>query len=95
MNKLNSEEIDEGLSKLKGWIYKDNEISKKFVFEDFNEAFSFISRVALLSEKLQHHPNWDGVYNKVNIALSTHDASGVTKLDFEMAIQIDKYAKDL
>ncbi len=91
MTKLSIEEINLGLNKLKGWSYKDNYIVKNLVFEDFNEAFSFISRVALLSEKLQHHPDWSGVYNKVNIRLSTYDAEGVTEIDLKMAAKIDAY----
>lgn len=93
MTKLNIEEINLGLNKLKGWSYKDNYIVKNFVFKDFNEAFSFISRIALLSEKLQHHPDWSGIYNKVNIKLNTHDAGGITELDIKMAAEIDEYVE--
>ena len=91
MTKLSPEEINAGLNKLNGWSYKDNYIDKNFVFEDFNEAFGFMSRIALLSEKLQHHPDWSNVYNKVNIRLSTHDAGGITELDITMAAKIDAY----
>ena len=91
MTKLSLEEINAGLNKLNGWSYKDNYIDKNFVFEDFNEAFGFMSRIALLSEKLQHHPDWSNVYNKVNIRLSTHDAGGITELDITMAAKIDAY----
>ena len=91
MTKLSLEEINSGLNKLNSWSYKDNYIGKNFVFEDFNEAFGFMSRIALLSEKLQHHPDWSNVYNKVNIRLSTHDAGGITELDITMAAEIDTY----
>lgn len=91
MTKLSLEEINAGLNKLNSWSYKDNYIDKNFVFEDFNEAFGFMSRIALLSEKLQHHPDWSNVYNKVHIRLSTHDAGGITELDIRMAAQIDAY----
>jgi 4a-hydroxytetrahydrobiopterin dehydratase len=91
MTKLSPEEINAGLNKLNSWSYKDNYIDKNFVFEDFNEAFGFMSRIALLSEKLQHHPDWSNVYNKVNIRLSTHDAGGITELDITMAAKIDAY----
>lgn len=91
MTKLSLEEINAGLNKLNSWSYKDNYIDKNFVFEDFNEAFGFMSRIALLSEKLQHHPDWSNVYNKVHIRLSTHDAGGITELDITMAAQIDAY----
>lgn len=93
MTKLNTEEINVGLNKLNGWSYKDNYLEKNFVFENFNKAFGFMSRVALLSEKLQHHPDWSNVYNKVNIRLSTHHAGGVTELDLKMAAEMDDYIK--
>ena len=89
MTKLNIDEINTGLNKLKSWSCKDNCIVKNFVFKDFNEAFGFMSRVALLSEKFQHHPDWSNVYNKVNISLSTHDAGGITEIDLKMATEID------
>ena len=91
MTKLSLEEINAGLNKLNSWSYKDNYIDKNFVFEDFNAAFGFMSRIALLSEKLQHHPDWSNVYNKVNIRLSTHDAGGITEVDITMAAKIDEY----
>ncbi|HEX8678153.1 MAG TPA: 4a-hydroxytetrahydrobiopterin dehydratase [Segetibacter sp.] len=91
MPKLSLEEINAGLNKLNSWSYKDNYIDKNFVFKDFNEAFGFMSRIALLSEKLQHHPDWSNVYNKVHIRLSTHDAGGITELDITMAAKIDAY----
>ncbi|HKG69882.1 MAG TPA: 4a-hydroxytetrahydrobiopterin dehydratase [Segetibacter sp.] len=91
MTKLSLEEINAGLNKLNSWSYKDDYIDKNFVFEDFNEAFGFMSRIALLSEKLQHHPDWSNIYNKVNIRLSTHDAGGITELDITMAAKIDAY----
>ena len=89
--KLSVEEINNSLQNLKGWIYADNAIEKKYVFKDFNQAFGFISRTALLSEKMNHHAEWSGVYNKVTIKLSTHDAGGVSKKDIDFALQIDTY----
>jgi 4a-hydroxytetrahydrobiopterin dehydratase len=59
------------------------------VFKDFVDAFSFMTSAAILSEKLNHHPNWENVYNKVTITLSTHDAGGLTDLDFKLAKAID------
>ena len=67
-------------------------ISRKFEFADFNEAFGFMSRVALLAEKMDHHPEWFNVYNKVEVTLATHDAGGVTQKDIDLAVAMDGYA---
>jgi 4a-hydroxytetrahydrobiopterin dehydratase len=68
-------------------------ISKKFVFENFNAAFGFMTRVALVAEKLDHHPEWFNVYKTVEVTLSTHDAGGLTELDVKLAQAMDKLAK--
>ena len=67
-------------------------ITRKFEFGDFNAAFAFMTRVALLAEKMDHHPEWFNVYNKVDVTLSTHDAGGVTGKDIAMATAMDGYA---
>ena len=67
-------------------------IRKKFVFADFNEAFGFMTRAALVAEKLDHHPEWFNVYKNVEVTLSTHDAGGVTELDVKLAEAMDKLA---
>jgi 4a-hydroxytetrahydrobiopterin dehydratase len=67
-------------------------ITRKFMFKDFNEAFGFIARVALIAEKEDHHPEWFNVYNKVEVTLSTHDAGGVTARDVKLAVAMDKLA---
>jgi len=73
------------------WKEENNCLCKKFTFKNFSEAFGFISRVALASEKLNHHPNWSNVYNIVEIKLSTHDANNtVTELDRKLALIIDQ-----
>ena len=73
------------------WTEKDNKLSAEFQFKDFLEAFSFMTKVALLAEKMDHHPYWTNVYNKVTIELSTHDAGDiVTEKDRQLASQIDK-----
>ena len=71
------------------WVFKDNGIEKKFQFKDFIEAFGFMTKVAILAEKMNHHPEWFNVYNKVNIRLSSHDFGGVTLKDFDLASQIE------
>ena len=93
--KLTEHEIASKISLLHGWEYKNNAIEKQYVFKDFSEAFGFIGRVGLLAEKYGHHPDWSGVYNKVNIKLSTHEAGGVTENDILLAEQMEKYTMSL
>jgi len=72
------------------WQEKENALEKEFRFRDFSEAFGFMSRVALEAEKLNHHPDWSNVYNKVVIRLSTHDAGNIiTEKDRKLAAKID------
>lgn len=92
MKQLSNEEIAGSLQNLPGWARYDNAIGRDFQFADFNEAFAFLTRIAMLSEKMDHHANWSGVYNKVSIRLSTHDAGGVTQKDIKMAEAIAQYA---
>lgn len=74
------------------WKEKNNTLHKKFEFQDFSEAFAFMSRVALASEKMSHHPKWTNEYNIVEIWLSTHDAGDiVTDKDHKLAEKIDKF----
>lgn len=76
------------------WEEKDNSLYRKFEFKDFSEAFSFMTRVALVAEKMDHHPLWTNVYNKVEIWLSTHDAGHVvTEKDKSLATRIDALVK--
>ena len=81
----------EAVAKLKGWtvVAGREAISKQFRFADFNEAFGFMTRVALLAEKLDHHPEWSNVYNRVEIVLTTHDAGGLSSRDIALAKAID------
>ena len=72
------------------WTVDQQSISRELVFRDFNEAFGFMSRVALLAESRNHHPNWSNVYNRVSITLSTHDLGGLSDLDIELAAAIDQ-----
>ena len=75
------------------WTEKDNRLHKTFIFRNFVEAFAFMTRVALVAEKMNHHPEWSNVYNKVTIILSTHDAGNlVTDMDHKLAAAIDKLA---
>jgi 4a-hydroxytetrahydrobiopterin dehydratase len=92
--KISAEARDRALGRLKGWSVVDarDAIRKKFVFADFNEAFGFMTRAALVAEKLDHHPEWFNVYKTVEVTLSTHDAGGVTELDFKLAEAMDEIA---
>lgn len=84
------------LARLDGWTEVEGRdaIRKNFRFADFNAAFGFMARVALKAERLDHHPEWNNVYNRVDITLSTHDAGGVTERDVKLAAFIDRVATD-
>lgn len=86
-DKLKADELEAARSKLAGWTIEDGEtqLKRSFKFKDFSEAFGFMSRVALLAEKADHHPDWSNSYNKVEIVLSTHDAGGLTQKDVDLA----------
>ena len=92
--KLAGAERKSALGKLAGWteVSGRDAITRKFVFKDFNEAFGFMSRAALVAEKMDHHPEWFNVYKTVEVTLSTHDAGGVTELDAKLAAEMDRLA---
>ncbi|MBT5157900.1 MAG: 4a-hydroxytetrahydrobiopterin dehydratase [Rhodobiaceae bacterium] len=94
VEKLSNADKKAALGKLSGWKKtKGREaISKRFIFADFNAAFAWMSRVAMMAEKLDHHPEWDNVYKTVNVVLTTHDAGGLSALDISMAKFMDKTA---
>jgi len=82
------------LAKLPGWseVKGRDAITRKFVFKDFNEAFGFMTKAALIAEKLDHHPEWFNVYKTVEVTLSTHDAGGLTELDVKLAEAMNRLA---
>jgi 4a-hydroxytetrahydrobiopterin dehydratase len=92
--KLSGEARHAALATLSGWteVQGRDAIGKKFVFKDFNAAFGFMTRAALVAEKLDHHPEWFNVYKTVEVTLSTHDAGGVTALDVKLAEAMDRLA---
>jgi 4a-hydroxytetrahydrobiopterin dehydratase len=96
MKKLDSAERAAALRGLNGWseVARRDAITRKFQFEDFNTAFAFMTKVALLAEKMDHHPEWSNVYNTVDVTLSTHDAGGVTQKDIDMAKAMEAYASN-
>ena len=83
--------VDQALAGLDGWTAVEGReaIRKSFSFKDFNQAFGFMTRIALYAEKLDHHPEWFNVYNRVDVTLATHDAGGVTELDVKLANIMD------
>ncbi len=94
MTPLAGPERAAALARLPGWapVAGRDAIRKEFRFADFNAAFGFMARVALAAEKLDHHPEWSNVYNRVDIVLSTHDAGGLTARDIALAEAIDRAA---
>jgi 4a-hydroxytetrahydrobiopterin dehydratase len=92
--KLTAEARKPALAKLSGWSAAAGRdaITRKFTFKDFNEAFGFMTRAALVAEKMDHHPEWFNVYKTVEVTLSTHDAGGVTELDVKLAEAMNKLA---
>ena len=85
------------LASLDGWSEASarNAIAKTFTFKNFNQAFGFMTRSALLAERMDHHPEWFNVYKTVEVTLTTHDADGVTELDLRMAKAMNRYAAEL
>lgn len=92
--KLSAELRKEALAELPGWaeVSGRDAITRALTFADFNAAFAFMTRVALMAESMDHHPEWSNVYNKVSVTLTTHDAGGVTDKDVALALFIDKVA---
>jgi 4a-hydroxytetrahydrobiopterin dehydratase len=94
MNKLSKEEINKELQKLNNnWEYERDTINFEYEFDDFVEAFSFMTSVAILAEKQNHHPDWKNSYNNVKISLTSHDLGGLSKKDFELATKIEASVK--
>jgi len=92
--KLGTEAVAEAMAGLEGWSLAADglSISRTFTFKNFSEAFAFMTRSALAAEKLDHHPEWSNVYKTVVVKLNTHDAGGLTALDFELAKRMNRYA---
>ena len=86
---LQNKELEELSTKISGWRIMANHIEREFNFSNFIEAFSFMTKIALISEKHNHHPNWENIYSKVIIKLSTHDLGGITNLDQTSASKIN------
>ena len=91
--KLDPQAVQEALQTLPDWHLVDGReaIFKNFKFKDFKAAWAFMSRVADLAEKMDHHPEWSNIYNRVEITLTTHDAGGISARDIKMASEIERY----
>ena len=95
LERLTAEARTAALQELSGWseVSGREAITKTFTFKDFNEAFGFMSRAALVAEKKDHHPEWRNVYKTVEVVLATHDSGGVTRLDIELARTMNAIAR--
>ena len=89
---LESAEIADGLRALSGWTVANGKLHREFAFKDFVDAFRFMTGAAFEAERLQHHPEWCNVYNRVTVDLVTHDAQGITALDFDLARRMQQVA---
>ena len=91
--KLSDEQIEKELTSLSGWSVVNGKLHKDFVFQDFIEAFGFMSKASMHIEKMNHHPEWFNVYNKLKVDLVTHDAGGITQNDINLARILNSLAK--
>ncbi|MGB6462687.1 MAG: 4a-hydroxytetrahydrobiopterin dehydratase [Nitrosotalea sp.] len=91
--KLTEEQIQKELASLQGWSVVNGKLHKDFVFADFIDAFGFMSKAAIHIEKMNHHPEWFNVYNKIKVELVTHDAGGITQNDINLAKTLNSLAK--
>ena len=94
MSPLSEAERAEILPGLEGWTMVEGRdaIKKRFEFDDFNQAFGWMTRVAMVAEQMNHHPEWSNVYRTVEVTLATHDANGLTRRDVELAQRMDQFA---
>lgn len=88
--KLSSDEVTEEISKITGWSIRNQKLYRQFHFKDFKEAFRFMTRVAVEAERMDHHPDWKNVYNRIEVELNTHDLGGISNLDFDLAIRMNE-----
>lgn len=90
---LNDAELTTALARLDGWERKDRTIVRELEFDDFVAAWGFMSGIALIAQAMDHHPEWSNVYNRVSIALTSHDAGGITERDVQLATAINERAR--
>ena len=89
MEKLDADNIQEGLAHIDGWSLQEGKLYREYHFADFVEAFGFMAKAALVAERMNHHPEWSNVYNRVTIRLTTHDAGGITNRDMRLAAALN------
>ena len=95
IKKLTLEEVELNLKRLTNWKIENNKLHKLFKFKNFNQAVSFMVGVAMICEKINHHPEWSNVYGNVDVKLVTHRIAGITELDFTLAEKMDKISSNL
>jgi len=93
--KLSDNEIVDSLANVDGWALDQGKLRREFRFADFVQAFGFMASTALAAEKMNHHPEWCNVYNKVTVHLTTHEAGGITNLDFKLAARMNALARSV
>ena len=91
IKKLSGDELDAELSKLEHWKLVDGKLHRELQFENFIEAFAFMTKLAIVAERIDHHPEWTNVYSRVSMSLTTHDTGGISNLDIELARAADHY----
>jgi 4a-hydroxytetrahydrobiopterin dehydratase len=90
---LSNDDVQAGLAKLDGWCIEQGKLTREFQFSDFVGAFSFMTGAAIAAEKMNHHPEWFNVYNRVRVQLTTHEAGGITELDLQLAQKMSELAQ--
>ena len=91
--RLDPQKIQQRLAEISGWGYRNEKLHRDFQFKDFAQAFRFMTLAAEHAERLDHHPEWSNVFNKVNVQLTTHSAQGVSNLDFQLALAMNQCAE--
>jgi 4a-hydroxytetrahydrobiopterin dehydratase len=90
VEKMTDEQIGAGLNELSGWELKNDKLHREFKFKNFVQAWGFMSQIAILAERADHHPEWSNVYSRVTIDLTTHEAGGISQRDFDLAAKINE-----
>ena len=93
-SRLSLEEVENQLGDCPGWSIEKEKLHREFEFRDFQQAFAFMTQVADVAESMNHHPEWFNVYNRVRVDLTTHDAGGLTSLDFELARCMNEFSQN-
>jgi 4a-hydroxytetrahydrobiopterin dehydratase len=90
VEKMTAQQVETSLKEMPGWELRNDKLHREHRFKDFVQAWGFMTQVAILAEKMDHHPEWSNVYSRVTIDLTTHEAGGISELDFELAKKIDR-----